>query len=122
MPETTSAVPAKPEEKKGGVPPIQLAAAGLIVLMAGVIYGLVRTIRNSPCYQHADGEPPLVKVAEESAKLHLTDRPLPTPTIPLVEVPSDEAVQAPQNGHVDTLPRTAPNGRKRPVKDPNGAA
>ena len=111
----TSAVPAKTEEKKAGVPPLQLIGAGLIIAMAGIIYGLVRTIRNSPCYQHTDGEPPLVKVAEESEKLHLADRPLPTPTIPLVDTPPAE-----ENGHVDTLP--APNGRKRPVKDPNGAA
>ena len=91
--------------------------------MAGIIYGLVRTIRNSPCYQHTDGEPPLVKVAEESAKLRVADRPLPTPVIPLVDVPRETSEAAgEENGHVDTLPRTAPNGRKRPVKDPNGAA
>jgi hypothetical protein len=113
-----------PEAKKGP-DRLQLIGAGLIIAMAGIIYGLVRTIRNSPCYQHTDGEPPLVKVAEESAKLHLADRPLPTPTIPLVDVPretlgSDEAPQAPENGHVDTMPRTAPNGRKR--KQPDGAA
>ena len=122
MPETTSTPPPVPEAHKGP-DRLQLIGAGLIIAMAGIIYGLVRTIRNSPCYQHTDGEPPLVKVAEESAKLHLADRPLPTPTIPLVPtVGSDEAPQAPENGHVDTMPRTAPNGRKRPVKDPNGAA
>ena len=115
----TSATPAKVEAKSPDR--VQIIGAGLIILMAGVIVGLVRVIRSSPCYQHTGGEPPLVKVAEESARLHLADRPLPTPTIPLVDVPDLGSDEADQNGHVDTLPRTAPSGRKRSPRT-NGPA
>lgn len=115
----TASVPPKGEAKSPDR--VQIIGAGLILLMAGVIVGLVRVIRTSPCFQHTDGEPPLVQVAEESARLHLADRPLPTPTIPLVDVPTIGSDEADQNGHVDTLPRTAPSGRKRSPRS-NGPA
>ena len=114
----TSATPAP----KPGLDRNLVIAGVAIVLMGGVIVGLVRVIRSSPCFQHKDGPEPLIDVAKASAevagKLHLAERTLPEPTIPLVAtVPSDEAPQVPDNGHVDTLPRVVPPTRHRPVRE-----
>jgi hypothetical protein len=63
---------AKTEKVEGIVlsPLVVGLGAAVIAAMAGMIYTLVKTIRSSPCYGHADGEPPLVEVAKESAKLN----------------------------------------------------
>lgn len=47
----------------------RIVLVALVVGMGGAIFSLVKTIRDSPCYQHKDGEAPLVEVAKSSAKL-----------------------------------------------------
>ena len=103
---TEAVVPAKTEDK--GATDRRLVVAGaVIVVLGGIIVGLVQLIRHSPCFGHADGPEPLVKVAQESARMA-------PPRVSLVEPPgSDEADQAPDNGHVDTLPRVVPPTRTK---------
>ena len=112
MPET-SATPTP--EKKDGPDRTQLLMLAGLVVMGGIIVGLVRVIRSSPCFKHTDGEPPLVEVAKQSAKMRLVEHPLPatdiTPDI-AARMGSDEADQAPENpddnGHVNLGPAVTP--------------
>jgi hypothetical protein len=87
---------AKTEKIEGIVlsPLIVGLGAAVIAAMAGMIYTLVKTIRSSPCYQHKDGEPPLVEVAKESAKLKAP-----------YDQGSDEAEQAPAAANGKTAKR-----------------
>jgi hypothetical protein len=62
---------AKAEPAKGFSVSPALVGLGVavIAILGGMVYTLAKTLRDSPCFGHAGGEPPLVEVAKASAKL-----------------------------------------------------
>ena len=114
MPETE-----KTEPKAEGPDRSRLVLGALVVVLGATCAALYKIIRTSPCFQHQDGEPPLVEVAKQSAKMRLVEHPVPQPVVPLVPDPAEGVTPSSPTGNGDTslngqaAPRSAPGPKSR---------
>ena len=87
-----------------------IGGGAVIIALGATVFFLVKIIRSSPCMQHTDGESPLVEVAKQSAKMRLTDHPLPHP-------PETDEAPTMNGSEPDTMPSVVPprKPRSKPV-------